>query len=68
VKVGDRIKIRTEDGKKWWGRVTQIDSTAEVRDVTMGGLFPGGPPPDPYRKAAPGRTDTTLTVVLEGPR
>lgn len=68
VKPGDRIKIRTEDGEKWWARVTEVRHDTQMIDVTAGGLTPGGPPPDPMRRSAPGQTTTTLTVVLDGPR
>lgn len=68
MKAGDRIKIKDAGGRKWWGRVVAVDATTAMADITMGGLFPGGPPPDPYRKFMPGRTTTTLTIELEGPR
>jgi hypothetical protein len=68
MKVGDRIKIRTEDGQKWWGRVTEERMQTDPVDVTVGGLFPGGPPPDTYRKTVPGLKSWTLTVEIEGPR
>lgn len=65
MRPGDRIKIRTEDGLKWWARVQDIRTDTDPLDVTMGGLFPGGPPPDTHRKTMAGRCTTTLTVVLE---
>ena len=46
-----RDRIKDVDGRKWWGRVTQV--TTESAGTTM---------------AAPGPTETTLTIVLEGPR
>lgn len=68
IQIGDRIKIKGYDGSKYWGRVTAFELTAAVVDVTAGGLFPGGPPPDPYRKSMPGMTTAVLTVEIEGPR
>lgn len=68
MKLGDRIKIKDADGLKWWGRVTGMESQADVHDATIGGLFPGGPPPDTMRKMITGPRVTILTIVLEGPR
>lgn len=68
MKLGDRIKIKDAEGGKWWGRVVEVESHTEMVDITAGGLFPGGPPPDPYRKFMPGRTTTVVTIQMEGPR
>jgi hypothetical protein len=68
MRPGDRIKIRDAEGGRWWGLVTHVDSQTEMIDVTIGGLTPGGPPPDTYRRFAPGKTSVTLTVELQGPR
>lgn len=51
---GERIKIRAEDGSRWWGRVIRVET-----GMTM---------PQGDDGAVPRRRETTLTVVLEGPR
>lgn len=68
IQIGDRIKIKTEDGSKYWGRVAAFELTTDIHDVTAGGLTPGGPPPDPQRKSMPGLTAAMLTVEIEGSR
>lgn len=68
IQAGERIKIKTEAGDKLWGFVVAVSSRTDQVDVTIAGLFPGGPPPDDHRKFMPGRTSVTLTVEIEGPR
>jgi hypothetical protein len=68
MRTGERIKIRDADGLKWWATVTDVRTDVESVDITAGGLFPGGPPPDHFRQSMPGRSTTTVTIELEGPR
>jgi hypothetical protein len=64
VKIGDRIKLKV-DGVKRHGVITEVNAHTEMIDVTIGGVTPGGPPPDKWRKFMPGMTTTTITVELE---
>jgi hypothetical protein len=52
--VGERIKIRDEEGRRWWGLVTDV----RIDHATIGA--PG--------EQVQGPSETTITVVLEGPR
>lgn len=61
---GERIKIRDESGRRWWGRVTETRTYTESIDVTRDPAK-GGPG---YRESMPGFTSLTLTVEIEGPR
>ncbi len=65
MRVGDRVRVRTEDkSTKAWGRVVDVSTSTEAHDVTLGGSL-GGPPPDPYRTCVAGRTTVRLIIELE---
>lgn len=64
LKTGDEVKIKVKGGKKARGVVTRVEVNTDMLDVTVGGLCPDGPPPDPYRKFMPGRTSVTLTIEV----
>ena len=64
-RVGERVRVRTEDKDiKAWGRITDVQVSTEMHDVTLGGSL-GGPPPDLYRTFVPGRTSVRLIIELE---
>lgn len=66
MKPGDVVRVKVkETGEKVRARIIAIQTDTEPIEVTMGGLFPGGPPPDQFRTYAPGRTTTTITLILD---
>ena len=53
-------------GVKYRGTIVRTVVDTALTETTMGGLFPGGPPPDPYRSWVPGMRSETLIVEVAG--
>jgi hypothetical protein len=51
---GERVKVRTPDGRRWWMLVTKVKVEATSTEAIQAGVQ--------------GLTETTLTGILEGPR
>ena len=66
IRSGAVAKVKV-DGEKYRGTVTNVRIHTEAVGTTVGGLFPGGPPPDLYRTSVPGRSTVIVTIELEGP-
>jgi len=66
MKAGDIVRVKVgETGEKVTAVVTDVNIHTDQIETTLGGLTPGGPPPDPYRKFVLGRSQTTITLVVQ---
>jgi hypothetical protein len=52
-------------GVKYRGQITNVDVAVDAVETTIGGMYPGSPPPDRWRTFVPGRKTVTLTVEVD---
>jgi hypothetical protein len=63
---GEFVRIEVpSDGCVLRGRVSSERIDTAICDVTVGGLFPDGPPPDTSRQTLPGKMRRVVTIEIE---